>query len=95
MLKEAGAGLGSVRVEARNADGELIHATLTDAYGYYQFSGFPPGEYQLSVLHGGETIVRRVHVVDSFVFDADFNFAEAGTGFALESHETNAPGSNP
>ncbi|MEM8765995.1 MAG: carboxypeptidase-like regulatory domain-containing protein [Pseudomonadota bacterium] len=87
VLKEEGSGLGNVRVEARNADGELLHATLTDAYGYYQFSGFPPGEYQLSVVNGGETIVRRIEIVDSFVFDADFNFAEAGTGFALEDRE--------
>ncbi len=80
-------GLGNVRVEARNGDGELIHVTLTDAYGYYQFSGFPPGEYQLSVLHGSESIVRRVQIVDSFVFDADFDFgagAEGSVKLALE-----------
>lgn len=43
-------GLGGVTIELRNADGQLVATTSTDASGFYQFVNLRPGTYSLRQL---------------------------------------------
>lgn len=70
-----GAPRAGVPVEVLDSDGTLIQSTHTDGYGFYQFSGLVPDEYQLRVRAGEETVELSVTIEDDFVFDADLVLA--------------------
>ncbi|MEM9587909.1 MAG: SdrD B-like domain-containing protein, partial [Planctomycetota bacterium] len=54
-------GLAGVRIDLRDASGQLITFTSTDAQGRYQFDDLAPGDYQVfehqpdGLFHGGQT----------------------------------------
>lgn len=43
------AGVAGITVQLLNASGQVIASTVTDANGYYLFSGLPAGSYQVKV----------------------------------------------
>jgi hypothetical protein len=75
-----GKGAPNIRVEVRDASGTPVQTTLTDGYGYYQFSGLPPDEYRVRIRSTDEsdkepTASIDVVISDAFVFDADLTLA--------------------
>lgn len=55
-------GIGGVRIELYDADGNLVNSTTTDANGKYQFNGLNPGVYTVvevqpaGYLEAGQTL---------------------------------------
>jgi hypothetical protein len=75
-----GKGAPGTRVEVLDASGFLVQTTLTDGYGYYQFSGLAPDDYQVRIRSTDESDYEQrvsidVTISDEFVFDADLTLA--------------------
>jgi hypothetical protein len=79
-------GLAGVTLELRDQFGTVIATTITDAYGYYEFTGLPAGSYTVVVTDTGHvldiydpttpTSVSHTLGSDEVYRDADFGYIE-------------------
>lgn len=82
-------GLWNITVELQDCFGGVIAETVTDDFGFYEFSVLPPGDYQLMFLLYGSLGASQQDQGGDDTLDSDVDSEGKTECFTIEAGENN------